>query len=181
MSKHYNCLTFGNELKPDAVLDYDATIEYMEDNNDQINPQINLRASRTLFEYAEEHNIPVRGHTLVWHSQTPDWFFRENYSDNPNDPWASKEVMLQRLENYIKNVMELVEETYPNLDIYAWDVVNEAVDPNTSSGMRNPGSNNLTNGNSLWMETIGEEYIVKAFEYARKNAPEDCKLFSSRS
>ena len=177
VSKHYNCLTFGNELKPDAVLDYNATIEYMEDNNDQVNPQINLRASRTLFEFAEKHNIPVRGHTLVWHSQTPDWFFRENYSNDSNDPWASKEVMLQRLENYIKNVMELVEETYPNVDIYAWDVVNEAVDPNTSSGMRNPGSNNVTNGNSLWMETVGEEFIVKAFEYARKYAPEDCKLF----
>ena len=177
VSKHYNSLTFGNELKPDAVLDYDATIEYMEDNNNQVNPQINLRASRTLFEYAEEHNIPVRGHTLVWHSQTPDWFFRENYSNNSNDPWASKEVMLERLENYIKNVMELVEETYPNVDVYAWDVVNEAVDPNTSSGMRNPGSNNVTNGNSLWMETVGDEFIVKAFEYSRKYAPEGCKLF----
>ncbi len=177
MLKHYNSLTFGNELKPDAVLDYNATIGYMEDNNNQVNPQINLRASRTLFEFAEANNIPVRGHTLVWHSQTPDWFFRENYSQNSNDPWASKEVMLQRMENYIKNVMELIEDTYPNVDVYAWDVVNEAVDPNTSTGMRNPGSNNVTNGNSLWMQTVGEEFIVKAFEYARKYAPEGCKLF----
>ena len=176
-TKHYNSLTFGNELKPDAVLDYNATIAYMEKNNDQLNPQINLRASRTLFEFAEANNIPVRGHTLVWHSQTPDWFFRENYSQNSNDPWASKEVMLKRLENYIKNVMELIEETYPNVEIYAWDVVNEAVDPNTPTGMRNPGSNNVTNGNSLWMETIGREFIVKAFEYARRYAPEGCKLF----
>jgi len=73
--KHYNSLTFGNELKPESVLDYDATIAYMEANGgDQVNPQITLRAARPLLEFAKEHNIPVRGHTLVWHSQTPDWF-----------------------------------------------------------------------------------------------------------
>lgn len=43
--------------------------------------------------------------------------------------------------------------------------------------MRNPGSNNKTSGNSLWMKTVGEDFIVKAFEYARKYAPADCKLF----
>ncbi len=175
--KHYNCLTFGNELKPDAVLDYNATIAYMEASGDQTNPQVNLRAARTLFEFAEKNNLPVRGHTLVWHSQTPDWFFKENYSQDYSAPWASKEVMLKRLENYIKNVMNLIKETYPNVKIYAWDVVNEAVDPNTPTGMRNPGSNNVTPGNSLWMLTVGEEYIEKAFEYARKYAPADCKLF----
>lgn len=176
--KHYNSLTFGNELKPDAVLDYDATIAYMEANNgDQVNPQVNLRAARTLFEFADKYNIPVRGHTLVWHNQTPEWFFRVNYSKDSSAAWASKEVMLQRLENYIKNVMNLIEETYPNVKIYAWDVVNEAVDPNTPTGMRNPGSNYVTDGSSLWMLTVGEEYIEKAFEYARKYAPKDCKLF----
>jgi endo-1,4-beta-xylanase len=176
--KHYNCLTFGNELKPDAVLDYDATIAYMEANDgDQVNPQVNLRAARALFEFAQKYNIPVRGHTLVWHNQTPDWFFRENYSQDSSAPWASKEVMLQRLENYIKNVMNLIEETYPDVEIYAWDVVNEAVDPNTSTGMRNPGSNNVTSGNSLWMQTVGKDFIEKAFEYARKYAPAGCKLF----
>jgi len=57
------------------------------------------------------------------------------------------------------------------------DVVNEAVDPNTSDGMRTPGSNNKNPGSSLWMQTVGRDFIVKAFEYARKYAPADCKLF----
>lgn len=176
--KHYNSLTFGNELKPESVLDYDATIAYMEANGgDQVNPQITLRAARPLLEFAKEHNIPVRGHTLVWHSQTPDWFFRENYSQDENAPWASKEVMLQRLENYIKNLMEALATEYPTVKFYAWDVVNEAVDPNTSDGMRTPGSNNKNPGSSLWMQTVGRDFIVKAFEYARKYAPADCKLF----
>lgn len=176
--KHYNNLTFGNELKPDAVLDHAATVAYMEANGgNQVNPQVNLRAAKTLLEFARDNNIPVRGHTLVWHSQTPDWFFKENYSTDSSAAWVSKEVMLQRLENYIKNLMELIKTSYPTVEFYAWDVVNEAVDPNTSTGMRNPGSNNVTAGNSLWMQTIGAEFIEKAFEYARKYAPEGCKLF----
>jgi len=176
--KHYNSITFGNELKPDAVLDYDATVAYMEENpGDEVNPQVNIRSARTLMEFAQANNIPVRGHTLVWHNQTPDWFFRVGYSKETSAAWASKEVMLQRLENYIKNLMQLIESTYPDVEFYAWDVVNEAVDPNTSTGMRNPGSNNTTSGNSLWMQTVGSDFIEKAFEYARKYAPEGCKLF----
>lgn len=176
--KHYNSLTFGNELKPDSVLDYNATIAYMESSGgNQVNPQVNIRAARTLLEFARDNHIPVRGHTLVWHNQTPDWFFRVDYSTDTNAAWASKEVMLKRLENYIKNLMELLKTSYPTVEFYAWDVVNEAVDPNTATGMRNPGSNNVTSGNSLWMLTVGEEYIEKAFSYARIYAPEGCKLF----
>jgi len=85
--------------------------------------------------------------------------------------------MLQRLENYIKNLMEALATEYPTVKFYAWDVVNEAVDPNTSDGMRTPGSNNKNPGSSLWMQTVGRDFIVKAFEYARKYAPADCKLF----
>lgn len=175
--KHYNCLTPGNELKPDSVLDYNATIAYMEDNGDQENPQVSLRAAKTLLEFARDNNIPVRGHTLVWHNQTPDWFFKVDYSKEENAAWASKEVMLKRMENYIKNIMELLEKDYPTVNIYAWDVVNEAVDPNTSTGMRNPGSNYKQDGASAWMQTVGEDFVEKAFEYARKYAPASCKLF----
>lgn len=176
--KHYDNITFGNELKPDAVLDHNATIAYMESNGgDELNPQVNLRAAKTLLEYARDNNMPVRGHTLVWHNQTPDWFFRVGYSTDSSAAWASKEVMLQRLENYIKNLMSLLETNYPTVEFYAWDVVNEAVDPSTSNGMRRPGSNNVTAGNSLWMLTVGEDFIEKSFEYARKYAPAGCKLF----
>lgn len=176
--EQYNVLTLENELKPESVLDHNATIAYMKVNpGDQANPQVSLKAAKTQLDFARDNNIPLRGHVLVWHSQTPDWFFRENYSKDLSAPWVSKEIMLKRLENYIKNVMELIKREYPTVDFYAWDVVNEAVDSNTPTGMRNPGSNNVTSGSSLWMQTIGEDYIVKAFEYARKYAPEDCKLF----
>lgn len=176
--KHYNSITFGNELKPDSVLDYNATITYMSENGqDETNPQISLRAAKTLLEFARDNNMPVRGHTLVWHAQTPDWFFKVGYSKDSSAEWVTKEVMLKRLENYIKNVMSALAEQYPTVNFYAWDVVNEAVDPNTSTGYRNPGSNNVTSGYSAWMQTIGSDFIEKAFEYARKYAPTGCKLF----
>lgn len=84
--------------------------------------------------------------------------------------------MLKRLENYIKNIMTAIEVQYPDLNVYAWDVVNEAV--KDSGGMRDPGSNSEVNGQSAWMKVFGDEsFIDAAFEYARKYAPEGCKLF----
>lgn len=176
VEKHFNeSITFGNELKPDFVLDKAATLAYMEANDgDQTNPQISLTNAKALLNYCRDNNIPVRGHTLVWHSQTPDWFFKENFSDDGD--WVSKEVMIQRMENYIKNVMEALAEQYPTVDFYAWDVVNEAW---TDGGQpRTAGSNNVTNGNSAWVQVFGDNsFIEYAFKFARQYAPEGCKLY----
>lgn len=174
IAKHYNSITFGNELKPDSVLDKSATIAYMNSTGDQTNPQITLASAKNLLEYAQENNIPVRGHVLVWHSQTPDWFFKENFSDDGN--WVSKEVMIQRMENYIKNLMGSLATQYPDVNFYAWDVVNEAF--KDSGTMRDPGSNNLVPEQSAWVQVFGDDsFIDYAFKFARKYAPADCKLF----
>lgn len=176
VEKHFNeSMTFGNELKPDFVLDKAATLAYMEANDgDQTNPQISLTSAKALLNYCRDNNIPVRGHTLVWHSQTPDWFFKENFSDDGN--WVTEEVMIQRMENYIKNVMEALAEQYPTVEFYAWDVVNEAW---TDGGQpRTAGSNNVTNGNSAWVQVFGDNsFIEYAFKFARQYAPEGCKLY----
>ena len=176
VEKHFNeSMTFGNELKPDSVLDQKATLAYMEANDgDDTNPQVTLSAARSLLNYCRDNNIPVRGHTLVWHSQTPDWFFKEGFSDEGD--WVSKEKMIQRMENYIKNVMETLEKEYPDLDIYAWDVVNEAWLEDGKP--RTAGSNNVTNGNSAWVQVFGDNsFIEYAFKFARQYAPKDCKLY----
>lgn len=172
--KHYDCITFGNTLKPDYTLDKSATLSYLAETGDQTNPQVNLSQAKAQLDFCAENNIPVRGHVLVWHSQTPDWFFKENYTDDGD--WVTPEVMNQRLENYIKNLMATIEEQYPTLEFYAWDVVNEAFAENGE--MREAGSNNLKSGQSAWMSVYGDSsFMNKAFEYARKYAPEGCKLF----
>ena len=168
---HFNSVTPGNELKPDCLLDQQASIE----SGDNINPQVKLPGStRAVLKFCEDNGLPIRGHVFVWHSQTPDWFFNEGFQSNGAS--VSKEIMNQRMENYIKNVVELVVSEFPNLDIYAWDVVNEAFLDN--GNLRQPGSNYVTDGTSRWSEIYGDNsFIFKAFEYARKYVPRQCKLY----
>ncbi len=168
--KHFNSLTAGNEMKPDAILDYNATIA--EGSN--VNPQVNLDTARSILNFARDNNIPMRGHVLVWHQQTPDWFFRENYVEGGE--WASKEVMLQRMENYIKNVFAALEAEYPTVDFYAYDVVNECYLDDGS--YRKPGAQSENPNYSPWVKIFGDNsFIEPAFEYARKYAPEGTKLY----
>ncbi len=173
VKKHFNSMTLGNELKPDAILDKDATIAAMN-NGDKDNPQVNLASARPTLNFCRDNNIPVRGHVLVWHQQTPDWFFREDY-DSSKD-FVSKEEMLVRLENYIKNVFAAVEEEYPTVDFYAWDVVNECW---TDDGKpRQGGANNGSQQTSPWVAIFGDNSFIKeAFKIAKKYAPEGCKLY----
>lgn len=168
---HFNSVTPGNEMKPDCLLDQQASIE----NGDETNPQVKMAGStRAVLKFCEENHLPIRGHVFVWHSQTPDWFFNEGFQTN--GATVSKEVMDQRMENYIKNVVTLVTTEFPNLDIYAWDVVNEAFLDNGS--LRQPGSNYVTEGTSRWMEIYGDDsFIFKAFTYARKYVPNRCMLY----
>lgn len=175
VEKHFDdSITFGNELKPDSVLNK-AACQAMAAEGDDTNPQVTLSAARSLLNYCRDHNLPVRGHTLVWHSQTPDWFFKENYADDGD--FVSREVMLLRMENYIKNVFAALEAEYPTVNIYAWDVVNEAWQDDGKP--RNPGEQGSSgSGNSAWVQVFGDNsFIEPAFTYARKYAPEGTKLF----
>ncbi|MDE7358736.1 MAG: endo-1,4-beta-xylanase, partial [Lachnospiraceae bacterium] len=112
--------------------------------------------------------IMVRGHVLVWHSQTPEWFFHEDY--NVDKPYVDKQTMLARMENYIRQVMEHYEgedSEYKGM-IYAWDVVNEAVN-DTDGGMRTDSS---------WFRVFYNfDYVEWAFVYANQYAPAYVKLF----
>ena len=169
VAKHFDRVTPGNELKPESLLDRNACIEAGNDN-----PQISLKNAKSFLNYCRDNKIAVRGHTLVWHSQTPDWFFKENYADDGD--YVSKETMLKRMENYIKNVMSALAEEYPTVEFYAWDVVNEAWLDDGS--VRKPGGYNIDTNTSGWVQVFGDNsFIEYAFEYARKYAPEGCALF----
>ncbi len=171
--KQFNSITAGNELKPDAILDQKACQEMAAAGNDE-DPQVNLDSAKSILNFARENNIPVRGHVLVWHQQTPTWFFKENY--DPNGEWVSKEKMLVRMENYIKNVFAKVEEEYSDVDFYAWDVVNECWLDDGSA--RPGGTQEEASKNSPWVKIFGDNSFIKpAFEFAKKYAPEGTKLY----
>lgn len=167
LKEQFNSLTFGNELKPDSVLDYERCIS--NDTYDD-NPAIHFKNADYLLKFAQDAKIPVRGHTLVWHAQTPRWFFAVGYSKDENAPLVSRELMLKRMENYIKNVLEYAETNYPGL-IYAWDVVNEAIE------VADGEENWIRSKDNYWYQTVGNDYVIKAFEYARKYANPNVLLF----
>lgn len=173
--KHYNSLTLGNELKPENLFDVAATIDYMKETGDNTTPQVKLNGqARIILDFAREHNISVRGHVLVWYSQTPITFFTEDYTTS--GALVDKETMLKRMEAYIKGVFEALDAEYSDVDFYAWDVVNEAYEDNGSP--RQPGKYEDYNGSSAWVKIFGDNsFIPPAFEYARKYAPKNTKLY----
>lgn len=164
--QQFNSMTCGNEMKADALLDRAKTLSEGTENC----PVLSFKSCDGMLQFCMEHGIKMRGHTLVWHSQVPEWFFMEGYSNQKDAVFVSREVMLERMENYIRQVMEYVNTTYPGV-VYAWDVVNEAIAPGDGDpdGMRVE--------DSLWYQVIGADFVDKAFEYARKYADPEQKLF----
>lgn len=178
VKKEYNSITLENEMKPDALLNSgggwwgggDPTLISREqaerngyyipaDYKDNQFPQINFDTVDAALKMCYENGFGMRGHTLVWHSQTPNWFFRENY--NGNSSFVSEEVMTARMEFYIKSVMYHVYNSPYGSCVYAWDVVNEHFHATQGSGWI-----------SVYKKAANDpdytqaEYIKKAFEFA---------------
>ena len=177
VQKHFGeSITVGNQMKPDYVLNEAATKKYLEETGDDETPQISFSQAKPVLNYANKYGIPVRVHTLVWHSQTPEWFFKEDY-DAKKD-YVSPDKMKKRMENYIKSYFETLTKLYPNIDFYACDVVNEAwQNDGTPRKAGHCGQSNNYEA-SDWVAVFGDNsFIDYAFEYARKYAPKGCKLY----
>ena len=157
--ENFNSITMENGMKPEAILDQRAS----ENSKDGM-PAINEENLEECLSLAKDNGLVLRGHCLVWHNQTPEWFFCEKY--DAGNAKVNKETMKKRMESYIKKVLSFCQEKYPGV-VYAWDVVNEACDD--GGGYRT---------SSLWYEIYGDEsYIEDAFTFARKYADKDVKLF----
>lgn len=169
--KDYNSVECENETKPDATL--------VQSQCNGTNIGVSLKNAASIMDFCVNNHLAMRGHTLVWHSQTPVWFFKENFDANGN--WVSSAVMDQRMETYIKNMFEAIQTQYPELNLYAYDVANECIsdDQNRTAnygGTREPGEN--ISGQSPWVQVYGSNaFVEKAFTYARKYAPEGCQLY----
>lgn len=160
-ASQFNIMTPGNELKPDFVLDVAASKKLCKD--DQTAAAVHFDSVKPLLDFAKENGVKIHGHVLVWHSQTPEAFFHEDYSIFK--PVLSREMMLARLENYVKAIMEYLDGNYPGV-VVSWDVVNEAIDDTT-------GKLRASN----WTKVVGDDFVARAFEIARKYAPEGTLLY----
>jgi endo-1,4-beta-xylanase len=146
-AKHFSSVTPGNALKWDATEPAEGDFRFAD-------------ADR-IVEFAEENGMAVRGHTLVWHQQTPDWVFQDASGQPMTPTEENKELLLDRLEAHIRAVVGRYGDR-----IEVWDVVNEVIDENEPDGMRR----------SPWYEIAGLDYIRTAFRVAHEAAP-DARLF----
>lgn len=159
ITNQFNSITMENQMKPESLLSKEN-----QTRGTDTNVLINEEILQKVLKLASDNGLKLRGHTLVWHSQTPEWFFHKDY--NVDKSLVSKDVMRQRMESYIKKVLTYCQENYPGV-VYAWDVVNEAV--NDDGTMRT---------SSNWYKVYGDAgYVTDAFTFARKYADKDVKLF----
>jgi endo-1,4-beta-xylanase len=140
--REFNTITAENAMKP-ALIHPEKDRYFWTDID-------------TIVGFAKRNNMKMRGHTLCWHRQTADWFFKDDEGKQ-----VGKEELLMRLKDHTTNVVGRYKGS-----IYAWDVVNEAIDDDEKKEFRS----------SLWYEICGDEYIAKAFQYAHEADPE-AKLF----
>ena len=152
ITKHnFNSVTAENEAKPDSTLDQAACQELAK--TDETAVAISTKSFEKIYSWCEANHIKVRHHTFVWHQQTPGWFFNKGYQNNGQQ--VSREVMIGRLNNFLKTTIETLDERWPGL-VYALDIVNEAIEE----------VGQMRRGN--WKNTVGDDYIYQAFLAADK-------------
>ncbi len=136
LAEHFNSLTAENSMKFALTEPQEGHFVYEEADK--------------IAAFARSHKMKMRGHTLVWHNQTPDWVFEEKGAP------ASRETVLRRMENHIREVTAHFQDA-----VYCWDVVNEAVEDKGEGFLRQ----------SKWLSCVGEDFVDRAFETARRLAP----------
>lgn len=160
--KHYNMYTLGNEFKPDH-LNPEEGVYHFEDPDEFV-------------AFADAAGADVRGHTLVWHSQVPQWWFKADPADTRSleecreaGALCSSEVLQERITKYITDVVTRYKDT-----VDVWDVCNEVLNAN---GIRRFADD------SYWADIMGDidgngfydDYVEIAFNAARA-ADEDAVL-----
>lgn len=152
--KHVNMLVAENAMKPMYLQPTEGQFRFEEADK--------------IVEFAKANGMALRFHTLVWHQQTPAWFFHDKEGKrmaDETDPVKreeNKQLLLERLENHIRVIVDRYKD-----DIKSWDVVNEAVEPADPDGLRN----------SEWYQIAGIDYIETAFRAAREAGGPDIKLY----
>ncbi|WP_258073676.1 endo-1,4-beta-xylanase [Arthrobacter sp. 08Y14] len=156
MRKHFNAFTPENAGKPESV--------------QPVEGQFTFTQLDQLLDFADANNVQVYGHVLVWHSQTPEWFFKDGSRDLTGNP-ADRALLKARMEAHIKGIADHIDARYPNGDspIWAWDVVNETI---ADGDTANPHDMR----DSRWFQILGERYVDEAFRLADRYFPE-AKLF----
>ncbi|WP_226642948.1 endo-1,4-beta-xylanase [Mesobacillus subterraneus] len=156
LKRHFNSIVAENVMKPINIQPEEGKFTFEEADK--------------IVKFAKENDMELRFHTLIWHSQVPEWFFLDKAGNpmvdetDPKQREKNKKLLLKRLETHIKTIVK----RYKN-DVSSWDVVNEVIDEYASNdeGLRE----------SPWYQITGKDYIKVAFETANRYAAKDAKLY----
>ena len=131
-----------NTISPENVLKFEV-----------VHPRLdayNFEPGDRYVAFGEKNKMFIVGHCLVWHSQTPRWVFQ----DADGKP-LTRDSLLERMHDHIHTVVGRYKGR-----IAGWDVVNEAL--NEDGTLRQ----------SPWLKIIGDDYILKAFQFAHEADPQ---------
>ena len=106
-------------MKPESLLSKEN-----QTRGTDTNVLINEEILQKVLKLASDNGLKLRGHTLVWHSQTPEWFFHKDY--NVDKSLVSKDVMRQRMESYITV-------SYTHLDVYKRQILVNIIEEDRES------------------------------------------------
>lgn len=153
ISQNFNLCVAEDEMKPNATQPSQGYFDFGQGN--------------ALISYAQNKNMDVRGHTLVWHNQLPEWISADGKKNDKN--WTRQQLLDIMKEHVTRTV-----KAYGS-KILEWDVVNETLDDDQSCVRTDPHSYQLRK-QSVWVSVIGEDFIDSAFVWARQANP-DIKLY----
>ncbi|WP_322920664.1 endo-1,4-beta-xylanase [Nocardioides renjunii] len=154
--RHFNAMTPENAGKPESV--------------QPVEGQFSWQGLDQLLDFADANGVEVYGHVLVWHSQTPAWFFKDGTRDLTSSR-ADQALLRSRMRAHIKAIADHIDARYPDGDspIWAMDVVNEVIADGDNA---NPHDMR----DSRWFQVLGEGFVDEAFRLADRYFP-DTKLF----
>jgi endo-1,4-beta-xylanase len=141
IAEQFNSLTAENDMKPDALQKVKGTFTFE-------------RADK-IVAFAQQHDMKMIGHTLVWHQQSPAWM----YADENKQP-LSREAALENMRAHIHGVVK-----HYKGKVKGWDVVNEAIGDSEPYLRDTPAR-----------KAIGDDFVIKAFQFAHEADP-DAELY----
>src|SRR5215813_4062842 len=129
LAREYNALTAENAMKFEPLRPTRSRFAFADADK--------------ILDFAVAHGMKLRGHTLVWHDALPRWLVDGNFSSD-----EVSAILREHIETVIGHYRGRV---------YAWDVVNEAID--NQGGLRQ----------TFWSNMLG---IAQAFTWARAADPQ---------
>jgi endo-1,4-beta-xylanase len=139
ITQHFNAITCENEMKFSSLTKEKGVYDF--------------NAADQIYEFAVQNDLAVRGHTFIWHNQTPEWVFQG----------VNKEQLQNRIKSHIATVGGRYRE-----QLMCWDMVNEAIEDKQDQVLRQ----------TKWLKILGEGYMDEVFGIAKTILPDKLLFYN---